>query len=225
MKILTWNMQGAGSNEETSNASDVLTALHNGIDILLLQETGGYPDWGLKPTNCGGVTLMEGERNFGSSRWPKWAHIIWYDSTANTKAKHDRCSMAVIATNYSGRYGVVSHHSDGLRPLIGIKTNDGIWAYSIHAPSGNHKSASGVAASLLSVISKEKYVCAGDYNCSPADMQWRGYAPTWTAGRTHQNGNTLDFAIGNKVAVTAYAGGSSMPAFVSDHYSRCFEVQ
>nr|WP_274389819.1 endonuclease/exonuclease/phosphatase family protein [Azospirillum doebereinerae] len=224
---MTWNMQGAGSGTGTSNASDALSALRKGADVLLLQEAGGVPDWGLKKTSCGGVKLLHGFRNFGSDRKAIEAQVIWFDSTENTNAMHDRCSMGIIATNFSGTYGVVTHNSNGLRPLIGILTNDGVWVYNIHAPSGNHKAASGVAANLLGQIGgKEKFICAGDYNCTPADMMLRGFKAVSGGGATHQNGNTLDFAVGQKVTVTPYVSMfSTMPTLVSDHYSQCFSVQ
>lgn len=228
MIVLSWNMQGAGTKEQTSNFSDAIGLFKKGlVDVLLLQEAGGCPIEGLDDITVGSVKLRFGKKRVGSERSGRDAHVVWYDSKENTGAMHDRCSMAIIAADCSGNACVVEHYSAGLRPLIGIETTFGTDVWNIHAPSGNHKAAAGVAASLLSVIDGSKYICAGDFNCSPDDMVNKGFKPVATDSATHQNGNTLDFAIGSKVKVSLYAGKSifeQVPLLVSDHYSQCFEV-
>ena len=237
MIVTCWNMQGAQASTTTSsgkrkaleglNISDALSLLSHGVDVLALQEVGGAPDWGLAARVVGGVNLDVGVVELGSRRRRVQAKVVWYDSL-KTNAKHDRCSMAVIATNYSNNattVRAVAHHNANLRPLVGIRTALNIWVYSIHAPSGNHNAASGVAYSMLGQIPNSHWICAGDYNCSPADMRNRGLPANRviaTTNATHQNGNTLDFAVRSPLAIVSLHTG--VGTLTSDHYSQSFRV-
>jgi hypothetical protein len=231
MKIVTWNMQGGQASDgvgkkrkklEGTNISDALGLLSKGVDALLLQECGGYPDWDLTEATCGGLNIRYG--------WPDVSRrvkpfVVWYDSTENSTATHNRCSMAVISKSHTNEIGVVEHGKENLRPLIGIETADGTWIYSIHAPSGVANFAAKVADDLLQTVPDLKWVVAGDYNCSPALMQGKGYAPVASTHATQQSGNTLDFAIGDAKSTITLLTNGEVPTLISDHYSQCFQIQ
>jgi hypothetical protein len=236
MIVVTWNMQGAQASDgngkkrkklEGTNISDALNLLSLGVDALLLQEVGGYPEgWKLKPVNLANKVILHCEVvNLGTKRHASEVFVVWYDGKANGMATHDRCNMAVISKSHTATYSAVTHpNSPSLRPLVGLETAKGLWLYSIHAPSGNHNAAAGVANSLLGEIDpNKKWLCGGDYNCSPQDMKGKGWAPVASDYQTHQSGNTLDFAIGKGCSVTLLAADKI--TMVSDHYSQCFEVQ
>lgn len=238
MHVMTWNMQGAqGSYQEGggkrkqlegTNIADAIGFLANGkVSVLALQETGGPPvDWDLNPAVIGGFNLMTGVVQLGTERRPKGAFVVWYDSMANTTASHDRCSMAVLSTNFSGtvataRADAISGPSANLRPLVGLKTADDIWVYSIHAPSGNHNAAAGVAESQLNSIDPNRdYICMGDYNCPPWMMRGRGFQVCATKLATQQAGNTLDYAVYSGIQVRL----DNTTSLTSDHYSQTFAI-
>jgi hypothetical protein len=231
MLVMAWNMQGAGGGSgETTNVSDALSFLKKGGGVLLLQEAGGCP-WKLTPTNKNGVIVHTGyvslgKQIIGGARTKVQAFVVWYDSCLNTKASHNRCSMAIIAANYDSSFNVIPHHSNNLRPLIGIRTADGVWCYSIHAPSGNHKSAIGVAKSMMKNIKAKKYIVAGDFNCQAKKSGIDDKEICASKYSTHQGGNVLDYAVYKGVSVTlADSEVLDFPSFASDHYSQCFFVQ
>jgi hypothetical protein len=231
MLVMTWNMQGAGGGfGGISNASDTLSFLRKGGGVLLLQEAGKCP-WKLTPTNKNGVIVHTGyislgKKIIGGARKNVHAFVVWYSPRDNTKAGHDRCSMAVIAVNYDSSFDVIPHHSKNLRPLIGIRTADGIWCYSIHAPSGNHKSAIGVAKSMMKNIKAEKFIVAGDFNCQAKKSGIDDKEICASKYSTHQGGNVLDYAVYKGVSVTlANSKVLDFSSFVSDHYSQSFFVQ
>ncbi len=241
MIVSTWNMQGAqgysdpvGQSKkrkafEGTNVSDVLNLVAKGdVDVAAIQEAGGAPSgWPLDRRNVGGYALDVGLVSVGTSSRSKSVFVVWYDSYENGDASHNRCSIGILSrcyTNAAGtrRYGVKSAHA-GLRPLVGHETASGVWVYSIHAPSGNHNAASGVAAALIgSIPAGRRWVCAGDYNCPPNFMTARGYNPIASTQKTHQNGNILDYAIVDANTACTLLGGTQV--LVSDHYSQTFQV-
>jgi len=240
--VTSWNMQGAqayadpvGQSKkrkalEGSNISDALNLLAHGTDVLALQEAGGAPaDWNLGAGASNGVALSVGYIQVGTTRRQRHVFVVWYDSVANGGAANNRCSMAVLCRTTANvaplAYQAVAHHAAGLRPLIGVHTPSGLWVYSIHAPSGNHNAASGVANSLLSAIpGPGHWLCAGDYNCQPTDMVARGYGGRVVAGGgvTHQNGHRLDFAVRSPLAIASI--DQNAPVLISDHYSQSFRA-
>jgi len=240
MFVMTWNMQGAqgyadragGKNKrkrlEGTNVSDAINMIGPDLDVLCLQEAGSAPDgWGLQARIVNGYQLDVGLVTLGTRRRTRTALVAWYDSTVNLNAGNDRCSMAIISTSHTNAatLGVTFRPATPLRPLLGLQTASGVWIYSLHAPSGNHNAAAGYMRSLINRIPNGRHwVCAGDYNCSPADMVNEGFGGRVVATNdaTHIGGNTLDFAIRSPLAiVTLDVNGG---ALMSDHFSQKFRV-
>lgn len=246
--LMSWNMQGAQGYAhpqpgtlkrkrlQGSNISDALNLLSSKIDVLALQEVGGAPaGWNLAPQLINNRIINTGIITVGTRTRPKQAFVMWYDSVANGGAANNRCSMALLyrLPGQAAMPGlrVIAHQAAGLRPLIGMQGPRGTWIFTIHAPSGNHLAASGVANNLVAQIAgalgpgPAHWVCAGDYNCSPQDMVRRGFPANRVISRnkaTHRNGSTLDFAIRSPMAIVGldHHTGSLM----SDHFSQAFRL-
>lgn len=230
MIVVSWNMQGAwmqnaGRTLETSNLSDALGLLKHGVTALCLQEAGACP-YALPRQTVGNRQIDVGTIQIGSSTRGRQALVAWYDSCVNIGASHNRCSMAIVSTSFTGSVDVIEHQAATLRPLLGIELANGDWLYSVHAPSGNHNTASGVANSLLGQIAgARRFTCVGDYNCDPNDMTARGHSPISGADATHQNGNRLDFAIARGPTVSMAAPAAlGLTQLVSDHYGQTFNI-
>lgn len=229
---------------DTSNLATVLDLFkQKKTDVICLQEAGACPRYiGGTAGVSNGVRYTYGRYESGSSTGSSTGtsiasrkssractqltvYFMWFDTGLHGGRSNNRCSMAILSKEKPVAYNIVKMASATLRPMIGMQLGSGQWVYCIHAPSGNHKSASGVANALLNKIKGTKYVCAGDFNCSPLDMSTRGHHPVYSQYVTHQGGNSLDFAIANGCRLrTANDAIADSTVLISDHFSQTFEV-
>lgn len=225
MRLVTWNMQGQGSDlgEKWDCVVDFIQQY--GVHAICLQKCGELAgsDIGkrLAPQSNGAYA---GVINLGTQSSPTNVFVVWLESGQSG----NRCSLAIMARECMGVTHVVVPASQTSRPLVGLQYCCALDVFSMHAPSGGEQAAAGMAKSLLSAIpaynNGRPWVCAGDYNCKPNSMtgpHWavadNGYQPTRRGGRYS--------------GYATYSGCSTacdtsvLNVMVSNHHSQAFEVQ
>ena len=208
MLIATINMQGGNKWAETLSAT-------KDADFICLQECGSLPSaWNAQSQ---GNSVSTAFVNLGTEMSMNYFHVVHYEF-GNT---NDRCSLAVLGRPATGKWNLVSHTNAGLRPLIGLEASNGAWVYSIHAPSGNHNAAAGVAKSLIGKISQTSWVVAGDYNCPPSKMGGSGGTVVASGTSTQQSGNELDYIVHSNNLKGEHKKAFSVG---SDHWGQRFDV-
>ncbi|HVJ52186.1 MAG TPA: endonuclease/exonuclease/phosphatase family protein [Aliidongia sp.] len=215
---MTWNMQG-GNKDKYYQIADYMKK-HN-INIACLQETGTLPkDYAKNPKTINNIALNTGDFKTGASSGMIYTTIN-YD---NDTGQNNRCSMAILSEPAVLDMWAIPGPNN-LRPLLGIKIPGDIWVYTVHAPSGNPNSASGVTVSMLDDMPlaqrTKRWVCAGDYNCPPAQIGGGGRTTVGGLAPTHKNGGMLDYAVTGNIALTHQSQGIE-PLF-SDHWSQIFD--
>lgn len=222
---------------DTVNLAGIMNKFRqNKLDVICLQEAGACPDYlDFKVGHKNGVQYLYGTYTPDGGKRRKvptrescklTLYFMWFDTGLHGGRSNNRCSLAILSKEKPIAYDVIKKKSaPTLRPLIGVQLGGNQWVYSIHAPSGNHKAASGVADSLLKKIKAPKYVCAGDFNCEPASMTARGHQTFYSEYLTHERGGKLDFLVAKGCRVrTANEANLDPGVEASDHFSQAFEV-
>ena len=215
--LVTYNMQGGGnwvnvgpmlSGLQVPNPNNPYQSLYIRADVLCLQECGSPPD------PYGAATVVDAANHVNTLDY-RGSKIYWVEwGNAN-----NRCSLAVVTPHTITKWHVMPVGAH-LRPLLGLKISfpgraKSTWVYSGHMPSGNHNFASACAYdAIMSGQFTGDWILAGDFNCTPAEFTnppggraWVATdgAPVHSGGATHQGGNTLDYAVSPKVALTYFA--------------------
>lgn len=208
MFLVTMNMQGGNKWAEALGKAKL-------ADFICVQECGRLPQ-GWKQVRRGN-NLTAAIAKLGTKKRPN-DFVVAHYTFGNT---YQRCSLAVLGKQATGRYELIMHYKKGLRPLVGLEASGGTWVYSIHAPSGNHKAAAGVAKTLLGEIAHKRWVVAGDFNCPSEKMKSKSWVVVSSGKSTQQSGNELDFLVHSKKVKAAYKSTISVG---SDHWGLVYEV-
>src|SRR5437868_13814526 len=93
MNLITWNMQGSSSMDDSKWTSGVRRLFMMGADVLCLQECGAVPGSAQLQANLGGG-LHHFTRGRANGRLDELLHIVFY--TPNHRPS-ERCNMAIVS--------------------------------------------------------------------------------------------------------------------------------
>lgn len=162
-KLVTWNMQG---NNDDKYASIVNWLSVGGVDVVCLQEASDFfKQQNITHTDGNGVSI--GTYKYGRG---EPANFVYYPfGTGN-----ERCSLGIIYKKGTGNYDTIFFkNSDTLRPLLGIEYDKDKYIYNIHAPASSGSAS--VANCLMGNITAKQWLCAGDFNAEPDNLQSNSY--------------------------------------------------
>jgi len=211
MIVYTWNME---------HGSDRWTRLNSfsAADALCLQETSTYPsNLTLRTTN--GQAVYMGSQQLGSSDRGKSFTIAlaWFGQTGMN-------SVAVMVSGRHKKRYAIPPPIVNTRTTIGLQHSNGVWFFSIHAPSagGNAWQLAWIQTVLQAInnyCAPAPWICAGDYNASPAFV--RPLCPPGSVvvnpeRPTHQGGGELDFAVCRPAGLITTA--SVGDGYIADHW-------
>lgn len=172
LRLVSWNMQGSGSNA-TKKAKLRMLMARKDLDGILLQECGRLDEWSEEVTKAG--CHMD--------------HEQWGEG-------NPRCSMAFIA-RFPVHCRRVPGRKKGLRPLL-TTTIKGVEVTNVHGPSGG--SPGYVASEIKGAAQRamnRPFVVAGDMNARPIVLG--AHLPdniriASSGCTTQQSGGELDYA-------------------------------
>ena len=204
MKVVSWNMQGAGGSGGGKQTYLRTLMRQDGVIAICLQECGGLFGW----TND---DLEPG--------WTIAVHRQW-----NAGGAGNRCSLAVLSSAVVLARHQVEATLPTRRPIVGACITNR-WIFSVHAPAGGNPGY--VAAALGAVrtwAGDRPWIAVGDMNLAPGTVAAPAESSEISSGQaTHQSGGELDYG---------YAGGRwhshwAVRRFAnrgSDHWPVEFEI-
>lgn len=209
---LTWNMQHGGDRWITLEG----TGRASLFDFICLQEM----DVRSFPGGWAGGATAGGTIHFGTrSRGVAYNYFVQHFGLTGMN------SLAVLSPHL-----IINTHSVmppwvSTRPSPGIEVNlpgYGLaWVFSIHAPSlGGSPAQLGWIDTVLTSIqthSGGNFICAGDFNASPAAIASMGWSVVSSGEVTQRSGGELDFAVCSAGLVTIARADTAFST--SDHVS------
>lgn len=235
MKIITWNMQGAGGYAPKWRSGAEKFFLKYEADVVCLQECG-WPlgDEDFKVTFSDQVAeIPRPPRFLGSPTGIEYLCFMWYPFTLRQSGTEEpmpiyilwirlddganRVNLAMMSKEKPSHFiyvpPAVEKDNFSTRPAIGMRFS-GTNVFCIHANSKTHGSD---APKLIEEIASKytNWYSAGDYNRAP--VQWTDLGIIWPPDRpTHNNGGWLDYLV----AYTGKGRGTVLdkPMSSSDHY-------
>jgi endonuclease/exonuclease/phosphatase family metal-dependent hydrolase len=157
--LVTWNMEGNNGDKYAA----INTWLNDSdVEIVCLQECSDF----FQPYASGAGPLYTGTYKYGTSTRGGAANFVYYQFGAG----NSRCSLGILYKTGTGKTDVLTYGSSStLRPLIGIEYAHKQYVYCIHAPASN--GAGGVAIGLMEQIEADQWMCAGDFNKEPDELE------------------------------------------------------
>lgn len=174
LKIATWNMQGATSNNDASTFMKAISYMKNyGINVFCIQEAGilsksSQMKW--KQVNDN-PNIWEFEVTYRVDQHTYNGY--WMEYYLSNDNPNLRCSMAIILKDCDKRFTLLYAKPDDkdyekCRPIIGINLG-GVKIYNVHSPSANTGYTQGYIKHMVSKlgINGENWFLCGDFNCPP----------------------------------------------------------
>jgi Endonuclease/Exonuclease/phosphatase family len=197
MALWTWNM------EHGSDRWSYLTQFED-PDAICLQETSAYPfstKFGhgkapLKQSAINGVPTVQGAYRIGTKTRGTEMELLTaaFGFTGQN-------SVAVMVKGKALAADVIAPPAPGTRATPGLQHSNGVWVFSIHAPStqGGAWQMNWIGRTLAAIAGRCKdWICAGDFNAAPTAVAMvapRGLLVVAPGTPTQMSGNELDFAV------------------------------
>ncbi|MBV8048635.1 MAG: endonuclease/exonuclease/phosphatase family protein [Paludibacterium sp.] len=180
MKLMTWNMQGAGTSTSPKAKWEALADWlldqndEDRPDIVALQECGVLPD------KLPGESEYVSE--FSPGGWPvtvyRWTaesedgerQQDFYVSYAELDAGAHRVNLAVLSAAEPDDAATTFAET---RPGLGLFFDD-TWYFSIHASAAYGWDVEDLLANIWTTVGDGPWVALGDYNKEPQDILWNG---------------------------------------------------
>ena len=202
--IVTWNMQGTGSDADKSALLKKLMGMPDAA-VVCLQECGVLFGWPSSP-----LSLPIG--------WNVSTYIRWTPSGINP-----RCSMAILTK------GIVEHKKSSeavrrtQRPVMGVKFL-GHWFFNVHAPRHNIPYVrEALTFCRTTAHDSKRWFCFGDFNLIPERAPSDSAIIARCNSATHQSAKReLDYGFASSKNAFGHVT-ERIPSLVSDHcpvYSR-----
>lgn len=250
MKLMTWNMQGAGTSVVPGVKWQVLADYLIGLpdeerpSVIAVQECGEVPgkisgawqsvDSGFIP-NGWLVDLFRWKATSTASGASRTYYVSWilWDIRGN------RVHLAVISESKpADATGTFAGEGCELRPALGVKI-DHQWYFSVHANAAYGCDAEELLANIWTAVSCGPWIALGDYNTPPERIAWNGVTlsqptercklnpiSTSRADYTHPRDGlsepklVLDYAVQTKGF--AMTSAERVDLGLSDHYAVTF---
>lgn len=204
--IITWNMQGAGSNLEKSQRLRKYMRNDN-VTAICLQECGNLFEW---------RSSAALDYDWKVAIYKQW----------NAGGGNDRCSLAILVRDDAIETKSRDATDKSARPMIGALLAQGFWLWTIHAPASRNSRAYVVSACLTANRQSGDlpWMLAGDFNLIPEDAYtiqgskvWRSHQPT------HESGREIDYSFVS-TNVNIITNAYREEPLLSDHYPLRFWV-
>jgi cytolethal distending toxin subunit B len=221
MRLVTWNMQGAGHSDEVKWQTGVLNMIATmELDVICLQECGTIPasaTWldGMDVKGPDGYIYSAQLYQLGTDRAARYVLIFDWDQAGN------RCNVAVVTRTKPTDCRVVWAASGAQwRPALGVPV-DGGWVYSLHAISPGGADVKGILAAVAARSPAPlPWVVAGDFNRGPGTVEVPAgstvCAPHGSTYPTKSPDKTYDYCV--RSPDPSVAGGVVTAIVMSDHY-------
>lgn len=177
MKLMTWNMQGAGAGGNPKAKWEKLADWlihHPEREIVAVQECGVVPD-----KLPGAVALHE---EFEPGGWPvmvyKWTaedyagkqQRDYYVSYAELDDGAHRVNLALVSLAPPSNAATTFAEK---RPGIGVEIG-GLWYFTIHASAAVGWDVEDLLANIWTTVGCGPWIAMGDYNKPPGNILWNG---------------------------------------------------
>lgn len=163
MRIVTWNMQGAGHSDDNKWNNGVKPMfITRGAEIVCLQECGSVPgSASLIKTDFKGIKDLY-LYYWGSDR--KYYNIIFY----NWDTGAGRCNLAIVTDfDITADVPIIWPETAPMwRPAMGISLAGG-YLFTIHGISGGGPDIRGLLTAINKFSKKKYWITVGDYNRIP----------------------------------------------------------
>ncbi|MBN1210380.1 MAG: endonuclease/exonuclease/phosphatase family protein [Myxococcaceae bacterium] len=239
MNLITWNMQGSFSQDDSKWTSGVRGLFRMGADVICLQECGAVPGSAQLQANLGGG-LHRYTWGRAQGRSDELLHIVFY--TPNHRPT-ERCNMAIVSRAQPGNPQLLSSLTHiSWRSVVGASFGN-TTVFSIHAISPGGADTRGLLQAVVQAANNNNnnnnaapsWVVAGDFN-RPPDGTFPGFRPNdadanrWALcppnSFTHVGGQgqrtEKDYAV--RSAAPGVGGSVVTDVIMSDHIPVLFVV-
>jgi cytolethal distending toxin subunit B len=170
VRLVTWNMQGAGHSDEIkwqTGVQNMITNMH--LDVICLQECGTAPASArllhdMDVLGPDGYEYLAGLYQLGTDRSALYLLMFNWDDPGN------RCNVAVITRTEPQDCEVVWAKTGAQwRPALGVPVGRR-WVFSLHAISPGGPDVKGILAEVATRTNGAPWIVAGDFNRAPGTV-------------------------------------------------------